>query len=50
MTLRYTLKLDLKICSINIETQKIDNFIFKTFKMDLANFEIEDKLEKTRFF
>ena len=50
MTLKYALKLDLKICYINVKAQKIDSSIFKTFEMVLASFQVEDKLEKARFF
>ena len=50
MTLGYASKLDLKICSTNVEIQKINGFTLKTFKMVLTSFQIENKLEKTRFF
>lgn len=38
MILRYTLKLSLKIHSINVEAQKINSFIFKIFKIVLSSF------------
>ena len=38
MILGYILKLGLKICFINIKTQKIDDFTFKAFEMVLASF------------
>lgn len=44
MTPKYTLKLDLKICSTNIKAQKIDGSIFEMFEMILTSFQIEDKL------
>lgn len=36
--LAYILKLDFKVCHINIRTLKIDNSIFKTFEIVLTNF------------
>ena len=38
MTSGYALKLDLKIYFTNIEVQKIDGSIFKTFEIVLASF------------
>ena len=38
MTLRYALKLGLKIYSTNIKTQKIDGFTFKKFRIVLVSF------------
>ena len=45
-----TAKLGFKIRKTDIETQKIDGSIFDTFEMVLADFQVEDKLGKTRFF
>ena len=50
ITLEYILKLGLKICPINIKAQNIDGFILKTFGIVLASFQVENKLEKSRFF
>ena len=50
MTLGYALKLGLKIHLINVKAQKIDNSTLETFEIVLASFQIEDKLEKVRFF
>lgn len=50
MILAYTLKLDLGIYYINIEAQKIDHFTLKIFKIVLASFQVENKLERARFF
>ena len=50
MTPAYTTKQSLKLHHTNIGAQKIDGFTLKTFGMVLANFQIEDKLGKTRFF
>ena len=46
----YALKLGLKVYLINIRAQTIDASIFKTFKMVLASFPVEDKLRKARVF
>lgn len=45
----YILKLDFKICHVNIEIYKINNSIFKMFKIVLTSFQIKDKLEKAQF-
>ena len=51
MILEYNLKkLGLKICSINVKMQKINDSIFKTFEMILTSYQIENKLEKAWFF
>lgn len=50
MTLKYVIKLGLKICSTNVRAQKIDSFALKTFRMILTSFEVEDKLGWARFF
>ena len=50
MTLGYALKLGLKVCPTNVGAQKIDGFTLKTFEMVLASFQVEDKLERPRFF
>ena len=46
MTLGYALNLEIKICPTYVEVQKIDGFIFKTFEIVLASFDIKDKLGK----
>lgn len=43
-------KLVLKIRSINVGCRKIDGYIFKTFAIVLANFQVNDKLGRSRFF
>lgn len=50
MSLAYTAKLGLKVYKINIEIQKIDGSIFTFFEIVLADFQVEDKLDKTQFF
>ena len=46
----YILKLGLKIHHTNIGAQKIDGSTLKIFGMALANFRVEDKLRRARFF
>lgn len=43
-------KLRLKVRHTSIRAQKIDGFIFKMFKIVLASFWVEDKLDKAQFF
>ena len=50
ITPRYTSKLGLKVYHTNIGAQKIDGSIFEIFEIVLANFQVENKLEKTWFF
>ena len=50
MTTAYVSRLSLKVYCTNIRAQKIDSFTLKTFRIVLANFQVEDKLGKARFF
>ena len=50
MTPAYASKLGLRVHHSNVRAQKIDGSILQTFGMVLANFQVEDKLGKTRFF
>lgn len=50
MALIYIANLDLKVHSTNVKAQKINSSNFEIFKMILANFQVEDKFEKTWFF
>lgn len=50
MTLAYISKLGLKVWSTNMRAQKINNSTLKIFGMVLANFQINNKLRKSRFF
>ena len=50
MNLDYTQKLGLEIRKTNIGAQKIDGFALETFKIVSADFQIEDKASKPRFF
>ena len=50
MISEYVLKPKLKICSTDVEVQKIDSSTLKMFEMVLASFQLEDKLRKVWFF
>ena len=50
MTPTYAAKLGLKVRKIDIGAQKIDGSTLETFGMVLADFQVEDKLERARFF
>ena len=50
MTPAYTAKLGLQVQKANIGAQKIDGSTLETFGMVLADFQVEDKLGKVRFF
>ena len=43
-------KLGLKVWKTNIGAQKIDGSALKTFEMIIADFQIEDKANRPRFF
>ena len=46
----YAKRLGLKIRKTNIGAQKIDGFALETFEMVIANFQVEDKGGRPRFF
>ena len=50
MTPAYTSRLGLRVYRTDIGAQKIDGSTLETFGIVLASFQVEDKLEKTRFF
>ena len=50
MTPTYAAKLGFKVRKTDIKAQKIDSFILKTFGIVLADFQVEDKLGRARFF
>ena len=50
MILAYASKLGFKVYHIKVRAQKIDGSILKTFGIVLANFLVEDKLGRARFF
>lgn len=49
MTLAYATLLGLYIYLTDVEPKKIDGSTFSTYSIVLANFEVEDKQERTRF-
>ena len=50
MTPAYASKLGLRVRHTDVGAQKIDGSTLQTFGMVLANFRMEDKLGRTRFF
>ena len=46
----YAWKLGLKIRKTNIGVQKIDGFALEIFEMVIADFQVEDKASRPRFF
>ena len=50
MTLKFLRGLGFYIRKTNIRAQKIDYSALKTFRMVIVNFQLEDKIGKTRFF
>ena len=50
MNLDYAQKLGLKIRRTYIGAQKIDGSTLETFKMIIANFQVEDKASRPKFF
>ena len=50
MTPAYASKLGLRVRHTDVGAQKIDGSTLQTFGMVLANFQVEDKLGRTRFF
>ena len=50
MTPAYAAKLGLQVRKTDIGAQKIDGSTLKTFGMVLADFQVEDKLGRVRFF
>ena len=50
MNLDYAQKLGLKIQKTNIKAQKIEDSILKTFKIVIADFQVKDKIDRSRFF
>ena len=50
MTSAYAAKLGFKVRKTDIGTQKIDGSTLKTFGIVLAEFQVEDKLGRARFF
>lgn len=50
ITLIYVLKLGLRVRQTKVKAQKIDGSTLETFKIVLASFQLENKLEQARFF
>ena len=50
MTPAYAAKLGFQVRKTDIGAQKIDGYTFETFKMVWADFQVEDKLGRARFF
>ena len=50
MSPAFAQKLGLHIRKTNVGAQKIDSSTLMTFKMVIANFKVEDKSNKSRFF
>ena len=50
MSLGYTKKLGPKVWQINARAQKIDCFTLEIFEIVIANFQIEDKVSRPKFF
>ena len=50
MSLTFAWKLGLHIWKTNVEAQKIDGSALETFKMMIADFQVEDKVGKPMFF
>ena len=50
MNPNYAQKLGLKIRKTNIRAQKIDGSALKTFGIVIADFQVEDKASRPRFF
>ena len=50
MTPTYTSKLSLRVYHTDVGAQKIDGSTLQMFGMVLANFQVKDKLGRTRFF
>ena len=50
MILVYASKLGLRVRQTDVGAQKIDGSTLETFEMILVSFQVEDKLERARFF
>ena len=50
MNHNYAWKLGLKIQKINARAQKIDGFALKIFRIVIADFQVENKASRPRFF
>ena len=50
MNPNFAQKLGFKIWKTNVGVQKINSSVLETFKMVIADFQVEDKVNKPRFF
>ena len=50
MTPAYAKQLGLQVQKTDIRAQKIDNLLLRTFRMVIAGFQVEDKLDRAHFF
>ena len=50
MTLAYAKQLGLQVRKTDIEAQKIDDSLLRTFRMVIASFQVKDKLGRVWFF
>ena len=50
MSPTYAKRLDFKTRKTNVRAQKIDGSVLETFGMVIADFQIEDKSNRPRFF
>ena len=50
MSPTYIKKLGLKTQKFNVKAQKIDGSTFKSFGMVIADFQVENKADRPRFF
>ena len=50
MSPAYVKRLGLKARKTNVKAQKIDGSALKTFGMVIADFQVEDKVGRSRFF
>ena len=49
MTLAYAKQLGLQVQKTEVEVQKIDDSLFRTFGMVIASFQVENKLDRDDF-
>ena len=50
MNFEFTQKLGRKVQKINVGAQKINGSTLETFEMVIANLQVEDKVDRPRFF
>ena len=50
MTLAYAKQLGLRVWKTDVEAQKTDGLLLKTFRIVIAIFQIEDKIGRAQLF